>query len=220
MHYAKFDILIGLIDELFVSKREGVTYDIKSAYLIVEEIKLSEEDKSRYLKKLDTGFIKKINFLENHVKLFNDKFNIVRQDIYVNNVRNGDSIYIYGIKDTNKEGMHYDLPNVKFNEPFLNIDNVRFENEIPNDISAFKSFKSKSIYTNDFLVNYIEYLNYYRIYFWNISRQIKDNSANKCINILTGMETAACEVYIVFKTTASITMKYSKNDKSIAYKSQ
>ena len=145
MHNAEFDILIGLIDDLFVSKREGATYDIKSAHLIVEEIELSEEDELRYLKKLDNGFIKKVNFLENHVKIFNDKLNIVRQDFYVNNVRNGDSIYIYGILDANKEGMHYDLPNVKFNEPFLNIDNVKFENEITNDISAFKNFKSKSI---------------------------------------------------------------------------
>ena len=94
MHYAEFDILINLIDELFVTNREGITYDIKSAHLIVEEIKLNEEDELRYLKKLDNGYIKTINFLENHVKIFNDKFNIVRQDFYVNNVRNGD-IYIY-----------------------------------------------------------------------------------------------------------------------------
>ena len=220
MHYAEFDILINLIDELFVTNRDGITYDIKSAHLIVEEIKLNEEDELQYLKKLDNGYIKTINFLENHVKIFNDKFNIVRQDFYVNNVRNGDSIYIYAILDANKEGMHYDLPSVGFKEPFLNIDNVRFENEIPNDISAFKNCKSKSIHQNDFLINYIEYLNYYRIYFWNISRQIKDDNANKFINIITGMETAACEVYIVFKTSASITLKYSKNDKLIVYKSQ
>ena len=219
MFYAEFDILIDLIDDLFVSSRE-VTYDIKSAHLIVEEIKLSEKDKLRYLKKLNDGYVKTINFSENHVKIFNDKFNIVRQDFYVNNVRNGDSIYLYGIRDANKEGMHYDLPNIKFNEPFLNIDHVRFENEIPNDISAFKNFKSKSLHQNDFLINYIEYLNYYRIYFWNISRQIKYNSTNKFINILTGMETDSCEVYVVFKTVACITMKYSKNDKLIVYKSQ
>ena len=145
MFYAEFDILIDLIDDLFVSSRE-VTNDIKSAHLIVEEIKLSEKDELRYLKKLNDGYIKTINFLENHVKIFNDKFNIVRQDFYVNNVRNGDSIYLYGIWDANKEGMHYDLPNIKFNESFLNIDNVRFENEIPNDISAFKNFKSKSLH--------------------------------------------------------------------------
>ena len=220
MHYAEFDILINLIDELFVSSRDGITYDIKSAHLIVEEIKLNEEDELKYLKKLDNGYIKTINFLENHVKIFNDKFNIVRQDFYVNNVRNGDSIYLYAILDANKEGMHYDLPSVGFKEPFLNIDNVRFENEIPNDISAFKNFKSKSIHQNDFLINYIEYLNYYRIYYWNISRQIKDDNANKFINIITGMEIAACEVYIVFKTSASITLKYCKNDKLIVYKSQ
>ena len=220
MHYAEFDILINLIDELFVSNREGVTYDIKSAHLIVEEIKLNEEDELQYPKKLDNGYIKTINFLENNVKIFNDKFNIVRQDFYVNNVRNGDSNYTYGILDANKEGMHYDLPSVGFKKPFLNIDNTRFENEIPNDISAFKSFKSKSTHQNDFLINYIEYLNHYRIYFWNISRQIKDDNANKFINIITGMEPAACEVYIVFKTSASITLKYSKNDKSIVCKSQ
>ena len=29
----------------------------------------------------------------------------------------------------------------------------------------------------------IDYINYYRIYFWNISRQIKNDNANKFINI-------------------------------------
>ena len=172
IHYGEFNILIDLIDELFVSSREGVTYDIKSAYLIVEEINLSEKDELRYLKKLDNGYIKTINFLENHVKIFNDKFNINRQDFYLNNVRNRDSIYIYGILDANKTGLIYDMPSVKFYEPYLLIDNVRFENSMPNDISAYKSLKSKSMYSNIFIINYDDYINYYRIYFWNISRQI------------------------------------------------
>ena len=34
------------------------------------------------------------------------------------------------------------------------------------------------------------------------------------------METGSCEVYIVFKTFTSVTLKYSKNDKLIVYKSQ
>ena len=220
IHYGEFNILIDLKDEIFVSSREGVTNDIKSAYLIVEEIKLSEEDELRYLKKLDNGYIKTINFLENNVIIFNDKFNINRQDFYLNNVRNGDSIYIYGILDAKKTGLNYDLPSVKLNKPYLLIDNVRFENSIPDDISAYKSLKSKSMYSNNFIINYDDYINYYRIYFWNISRQIKDYNANKFINTLTGMETSACEVYIVFKTSASITMKYSKNDKLIVYESQ
>ena len=112
------------------------------------------------------------------------------------------------------------MPSVKLNEPYLLIDNVRFANSIPNDISAYKSLKSKSMYSNNFIINYDDYINYYRIYFWNISRQIKDDNANKFINILTGLETASCEIYVVFKTFASITLKYSKNDKLIVYKSQ
>ena len=220
IHYGEFNILIDLIDEIFVSSREKVTYDIKSAYLIVEEIKLSEEDEIRYLKKLNNGYIRTINFLENHVKIFDDKFNINRQDIYLNNVRNGNSIFIYGILDVNKTGLNYDMPSVKLNEPYLLIDYVRFENTIPNDISAYKALKNKSMYSNNFVINYDDYINYYRIYFWNISRQIKDDNVNKFINILTGMETSACEVYVVFKTSASITMKYSKNDKLIVYKFQ
>ena len=220
IHYGEFDILIDLIDELFVSSRDGITYDIKSVYLIVEEIKLSEEDEIRYLKKLDNGYIKSINFLENHVKIFNDKFNINRQDLYLNNVRNGDSLYIYGILDANKTGLNYDMPSVKFNEPYLLIDNVRFENTIPNDISAYKSLKSISMYSNNFIINYDDYINYYRIYFWNFSRLIKHDNAKKLINILTGMETDSCEVYVIFKMFPSITMKYSKNDKLIVYKSQ
>ena len=220
IHYGEFNILIDLIDEIFVSSRDVVTYDIKSAYLIVEEIKLSKEDELRYLKKLDNGYIKTINFLENHVKIFNDKFNINRQDFYLKNVRNGNSTYIYGILDANNTGLNYDLPSVKLNEPYLLIDNVRFENSIPDDISAYKSLKSKSMYSDNFIINYDDYINYFRIYFWNISRQIKNDNANKFINILTGMETALCEVYIVFKTFASITLKYSKSDKLIVYKSQ
>ena len=98
-------------------------------------------------------------------------------------------------------------------------DNVRFENAILNDISAYKALKNKSMYSNNSIINYDDYINYYRIYFWNIARQIKDDNANKFINILSGMETASFEVYIVFKTSASITLKYSKNNKLIVYKS-
>ena len=76
------------------------------------------------------------------------------------------------------------------------------------------------MYSDNFIINYDDYINYYRICFWNNSRQIKDDNANKFINILSGMETSACEVYIVFKTSASITLKYSKNDKLIVYKCQ
>ena len=76
------------------------------------------------------------------------------------------------------------------------------------------------MYSNNFIINYDDYMNYYRIYFWNISRQILHDNANKFVNILTGMETSVCEVYIFVKTSASIILKYSKKDKLNVYKSQ
>ena len=59
LHFAEFNILIELIDDLFITSREGITYEIKSADLCVEEILLSEEGELRYLKQLNSGFTKK-----------------------------------------------------------------------------------------------------------------------------------------------------------------
>ena len=80
LHFAELNILVELIDYLFISSREGVTYEIKSADLYVEEIMLSKEDELKYLKQLNNGFIKKVIFLEKHDKIFNDKFNINTKD--------------------------------------------------------------------------------------------------------------------------------------------
>ena len=55
IHFGEFNILIELIDEIFTSSRD-VEYEIKSAYLYVEEVKLDEEDELRYLK-MPTGIV-------------------------------------------------------------------------------------------------------------------------------------------------------------------
>ena len=51
---------------------------------------------------------------------------------------------MYGILNTNKEGLKYDLPSVKFEKPHLNIDNIEVEKPIDNDISAYDELKNKS----------------------------------------------------------------------------
>ena len=61
----------------------------------------------------------------------------INENSYINNIRKANSVYIYGILD--KEGFHFDLPSVKFEDIYLNIDNIRFENPITNDISAHKN---------------------------------------------------------------------------------
>ena len=82
---------------MIISSREGIKTTIKSCHLFVKEVKLYENDHIKYLKMLNDGYSKTINFLETHTKIFKDKMKEINQDFHVNNVRNCDSVYIYGI---------------------------------------------------------------------------------------------------------------------------
>ena len=218
--YAEFNIDISFIDKIVISKRDNIKTTIKSCFLYVEEIKLSDEDQIKYLKLLNDGYIKSINFLENHTRIFDEKLSTVNENFYINNVRNADSVYIYGILDSNKEKFHFDPPSVKFEDIYLNIDNIRFENPITNDISAYKILKSKSNYSDKFLISYENFRQYYRIYYFNVSRNVRDNHNNEFMNIITNIEETACTVYIVFKTLSSVKLEYNKTNGLIVYKSQ
>ena len=220
LKFAEFNIDISFIDKIIISKRDNITTTIKSCFLYVEEVKLSDEDHIRYLKLLNNGYTKTINFLENHTRIFDDKLTTINENFYINNVRNADSIYIYGILDSNKEGFHFDLPSVKFENIYSNIDNVRFESPITNDISAYKSLKSKSNYSDKFLINYENFRQYYRVYCFNVSRNIRDNHNNKFMNIITDIEETGCTVYVVFKTFSSVKLEYNKSNGLIIYKTQ
>ena len=144
----------------------------------------------------------------------------IKQNFYINNVRNADSIYMYGILDSNMEGFHFDLPSVKSEEAYLNIDNVRFENPIPNDISAYKTLKSKSNHYDNFLVTYPNFKRYYRIYCFNVSRNIKNEHNNEFINIETNMKETSCTAYIILKTSSTVELEYDKNNGLVVYKTQ
>ena len=220
LKFAEFNIDISFIDKIVISKRANIKTTIKSCFLYVEEIKLSDEDQIKYLKLLNNGYMKTINFLENHTRIFDDKISTVNENFYINNIRNADSVYIYGILDSNKDGFRFDLPSVKFENIYLNIDNVRFENPITNDISAYKILKSKSNYSDKFLISYENFRQYYRIYCFNVSRNVRDNHNNKFMNIITNIEESACTVYIVFKTFSSIKLEYDKSNGLVVYKSQ
>ena len=130
------------------------------------------------------GYTKNINFLECHTRIFNDKMSEINENSYINNVQNCDSVYMYGILKTNKEGLHYDLPSVKFEKPYLNIDDIKFENPIENDISAYDELKSKSNHYDNFLITYQNFKNYYRIYSFHVARNIRDDHNDKFINII------------------------------------
>ena len=127
---------------------------------------------------------------------------------------------MYGILDANKKGLSYDLPSVKFDNLRLNTDNIQFENPLPNDISAYAELKNKVNHYDNFLITYPNFKKYYRIYCFDVARNIRDNNNNKFFNMMTDMETSFCTVYIVLKTHSSVKLEYSKTNGLIVYKSQ
>ena len=78
----------------------------------------------------------------------------MNENFYINNVCNANSVYIYGILDSNQTGFHFDLSSLKFEDIYLNIDNIRFENPKTNDVSAYKILKSKSNHSYKLLISY------------------------------------------------------------------
>ena len=215
IQFGEFSINIQLIDNIFVTSREGCSYKIKNAYLYVEEVKLTDSDIIKYLKMLDNKFTKKINFMENHTLIFDRKLKEINEDFAINNIRNSDSVFIYGILNTKKAGLNNDLPSVKFENPYLNIDNIRFENPIPNDISAYNIFRYKSNHSDNFIITYKEFLENYRIYCFNVNRQTQNDTNNKYMNIITNIENTSSTVYIVWKNYSVLEMEYTKNGLNI-----
>ena len=164
---------------------------------------------------LDNKFTKKINFMENHTLIFDGKLKEINEDFAINNIRNSDSVFIYGILNTKKTELNNDLPSVKFENRYLNIDDIRFENPIPNDISAYNIFKYKINHSNNFIITYKEFLENYRIYCFNENRQTQNDTNNKFMNIITNIESTSSTVYIVWRKYSNIEMKYTKNGLNI-----
>ena len=160
---------------------------------------------------LDNKFTRKINFMENYTLIFDGKLKEINEDFVINNIRNSDSVFIYGILDTIKTGLNNELPSVKFENPYLNIDNIRFENPILNAISAYNILKYKSNHSDKFIITHKEFLENYRIYCFNVNRQTQNNNNNKFMNIITNIENTSSTVYIVWKNYSVIEMSYTKN---------
>ena len=220
LKFAEYNINLKFVDNMIISSREYIKTTIKSCHLFVKEVKLHKNDHIKYLKMSNDGYSKTVNFLECHTRIFNDKMSEINEKFFVNNVRNCDSVYMHGILDANKQGLKYDMPNVEFRNPHLNIDNIEFENLISNDISAYDELKSKSNHYDNFLITCPKFKNYYRIYCFNVSRNIRDDHNNKFINIITNMEATSSTVYIVLKTHSNIKLEYSKSNGLNVYKSQ
>ena len=210
VYFGEFDIQMTYKNP-FIFKRNTSTFNVVSAYLYVNEIKLNKSDEIKFLKMLNSGYSKKINFLENNISSFTNIGN-GKQNFNLDSIANCNSIYFYGVLNDRINGDFYKLPNRKFENINCLIGARRIDEGILNDINAYMILKDKSTFNVEFLVNYKDFIDNYRIYSFNIDRIIRDDNSNQQINITCESDTDnASTVYVVYKTYATVTLNYSEN---------
>ena len=114
VNFAEFDIQMTYKTP-FIFKRNASTFNVVSAYLYVNEVKLSDSDNIKFLKMLNSDYTKKINFLENNISSFTNIGN-GKQKFNLDSISNCNSIYFYGVLNERINGDFYKLPNKKIYE--------------------------------------------------------------------------------------------------------
>ena len=108
-------------------------------------------------------------------------------------------------------GLNNNLPSIQIKTPQLKINSIIFENGISNDITAYYNLKYKSSHSENFLLTYGAFLNDYRIYTFDVNRFTQGDTKIHTLNIETGLDNTACQIYIIWRKYATITFEYKNN---------
>ena len=122
----------------------------------------------------------------------------------MNNVYNCKNMYLMFIKDNSIiKTLNKSCSNIQ-----LRINSEKFQNVIENNIDAFLIFKNRSPYTNEFLLNYNQFLDNYSIYFFALDRMLKHDSGNKYI-IINGEpdDNSSSSAIVIYQQSAYINFK-------------
>ena len=207
LEFAEFNLTLKLVDQLYVTDQENVTQTLVSSHLYVDGVILHETEKLEYLKN-HNNFNVNITFLENYVKKDNNNITNENFDVFVNNVRNCNDLFLLLIKDNNT----LKLPNKKCKNIQLYIDNQKFQTEILSDLDAYTELKNRSEYTNEFILDYNRFLNNYTIYSFPIYRNSRFDKNNKYINISgLGVDDNDSKAIIIWRKKSNINLKINNN---------
>ena len=208
LEFAEFNLTLKLVDQIYVTDQDNVTQTLVSSHLYVDRVILDEIEKLEYLKN-HNSFNVNVPFLENYVK--KDSNNITNEsfDVFVNNVRNCNDLFLLLIKDNNNT---LKLPNKKCKNLQLYIDNQKFQTEILSDLDAYTEFKNRSEYVNEFILDYNRFLNNYTIYSFPIYRNSRFDKNNKYINITgLGVDDDDSKAVIIWRKKSNINLKINNN---------
>ena len=173
LEFSEYNISIQVVNEIYykTAAMNIESQTIKSAYLFTDVCYLDEKNHLDYLESI-TKFNKTIPIFDNNVVINNDKIAANNFTIHVNNVYNCKNMYLMFIKDNSI----VKIPNKSCSNIQLKINSEKFQNVIENNIDAFLIFKNRSPYTNEFLLNYNQFLNNYLIYSFPLDRMLKHDS--------------------------------------------
>ena len=113
LEFAEFNLTLKLVDQIYVTNQENVTQTLVSSHLYVDRIILHEVEKLEYLKNYN-NFNVNTTFLENYVKKDNNDITNENFDVFINNVRNCNDLFLLLIKDNNNT-LKLPNKNVKIN---------------------------------------------------------------------------------------------------------
>ena len=205
LEFCDYNISIHVVDEIYY-KTTAMNIEsrtIKSAYLFTDICYLDEKTNLDYLKNINK-FNKTIPFFDNNVVINDNKILRDNFTIYVNNVYNCKNMYLMFIKDN----FIVKKANKSCSNIQLKVNSEKFQNVIENNIDAFLIFKNRSAYTNEFLLNYNQYLNHYLIYGFPLDRMLKNDSGNKSI-IINGQpdDDTSSTAIIIYQQASYINFK-------------
>ena len=204
LEFAELNLTLKLVDQIYATDQDNVTQTLVSSHLYVDRVILHEVEKLEYLKN-HNNFNVNITFLENYVK--KDSNNITNEnfDVFVNNVRNYNDLFLMLIKDNSNT---LKLPNKKCKNIQLYIDTQKFLTEILSDLDAYAELKNRSEYTNEFILDYNRFLNDYTIYSFPIYRNSRFDKNNKYVNISgQGIDDDYSKAIIIWRKKSNINLK-------------
>ena len=209
LEFCEYNISIQVVDEIYY-KTTAMNIEnqtIKSAYLFTDACYLDEKTNLDYLKNINK-FNKTIPIFDNNVVINNDKIGTNNFTIHVNNVYNCENMYLMFIKD----GSIVKIPNKSCSNIQIKVNSEKFQNVIENNIDAFLIFKNRSPYTNEFLLNYNQFLNNYLISSFPLDRMLKNDSGNKSI-IINGEpdDNTSSTAIIIYQQASYINFKIENN---------
>ena len=208
LEFAEFNLTLKLVDQIYVTDQDNVSQTLVSSHLYVDRVILDEIEKLEYLKN-HNNFNVNITFLENYVKKDSNNITNGNFDVFVNNVRNCNDLFLLLIKDNNNT---LKLPNKKCKNIQLYIDNQKFQTEILSDLDAYTEFKNRSEYVNEFILDYNRFLNNYTIYSFPIYRNSRFDKNNKYINITgLGVDDDDSKAIIIWRKKSNINLKINNN---------